>query len=299
VSDGHQLDRRRIRKAFSAAAQSYDRSAALPREIDNRMRERLEYLRVKPRRVLDLGSGTGYGARMLAERYPECEVVELDAAFAMLRASARQQPWWRRARMPFASARTARVCGDMEHLPFADRSFDMVWSNLVLHWTDAPQAALAEMRRVLSPGGVCLFSTLGPDTLKELRAAYAEIDHDVHVHGFIDLHDLGDMLVQSRFADPVMDMEVLTLTYPDVRDLLTEIKACGARNAARGRPGALSGKAGFARMCAAYEKHRVDGRIPATFEIVYGHAWRPESERRAPDGRAVIDFHPRRPEGAP
>jgi len=293
VNVGGTLDRRRIRRAFSKAARTYDGAAALPREIDDRMRERLDLLRATPRRILDLGSGTGYGARALAARYAGCQVVELDAALAMLRESARHLPWWRRGLDALGSARTVRVCADLEQLPFADRTFDMIWSNLVLHWTNDPQIALTEVRRVLQPGGVFLFSTLGPDTLKELRASYAKVDGHEHVHRFIDLHDLGDMLVQARFADPVMDMEVLTLTYPDVRSLMRELKACGAGNSTSGRAWALSGKHAFAGMCAAYERYRSAGRLPASFEVVYGHAWRPEAERRSADGRAVIEFHPR------
>ncbi|RPI43792.1 MAG: malonyl-[acyl-carrier protein] O-methyltransferase BioC [Betaproteobacteria bacterium] len=287
------LDKQRVRRGFARAAQTYDQAAFLAREISERMSERLDLLRAVPKSVLDLGSGTGQGARMLRRRYPECVVVELDSAHAMLVRSCRAMPWWQRSVLRLKGERAARVCGDIERLPFADRAFDMVWSNLALHWTDL-RPALAEVYRVLRPGGVCMFSTLGPDTLKELRAAYAAADAHVHVNRFVDLHDIGDILVQARFADPVMDMEYLRLTYADVHILLRELKAASARNANAGRPLGLSGKRTFERMALAYESYRVDSRLPATFEIVYGHAWRPETERRTRGGEAVIQVHPRR-----
>jgi len=287
------LDPRRVRRAFERAATSYDEAAFLAREIGSRMAERLDLLRAAPRMALDLGSGTGEGARMLRRRYPDCTVVELDAAYAMLAQSRRAQPWWQRGLARVRGADLPLVCADIARLPFPPRTFDMVWSNLALHWRD-PEPVLTEVYRVLRPGGVCMFSTLGPDTLKELRTAYAAADAYVHVNRFIDLHDIGDMLVRTRFADPVMDMECLRLTYADVRALLGELKATGAHNANVGRPPGLSGRRGYERMAAAYEMFRVDGRLPATFEIVYGHAWRPEYDRRPTAGEAVVEFHPRR-----
>lgn len=270
----------------------------LAREIATRMGERLDLLRIVPQRVLDCGSGTGHGARLLRERYPGATVVEVDLSVGMLAESARRDSWWRRGLARMTGARPPRVCADMERLPFADARFDMVWSNLALQWLAAPQQALAEIHRVLRPGGVCMFSTLGPDTLQELRAAYAQADTHVHVHRFIDLHDYGDMLVQARFADPVMDMEYVTLTYPDVPALLRELRASGAGNLDPGRPPGLSGKKTLARMQSAYETERQDGRVPATFEVIYGHAWRPEAPRTLADGRAVVQFQSRRPRSA-
>ncbi len=290
-------DKRLLRRRFDRAAPGYDRSAALAHEIAHRMGERLDLLRAVPKQVLDCGSGTGHGARLLRERYPGAMVVEADLSIAMLRESVGQESWWRRGLARMTGASRPRVCADMERLPFADASFDMVWSNLALHWLGPPQHALAEMYRVLRPGGVCMFSTLGPDSLKELRAAYAQADAHVHVHRFIDLHDYGDMLVHAHFADPVMDMEYLTLTYPDVQALLKELKASGAGNLDPGRAHGLTGRRTVAAMQSAYAADRRDGRVPATFEVIYGHAWRPESRRTSADGRAVIQFHPRRGRG--
>jgi len=289
------LDKRWVRRGFDRNAARYEEANFLAREIGMRMGERLDLLRAAPISALDLGSGTGLGARMLRERYPGCAVAEIDIAFAMLAQAQAGASWWQRTLQRLKRDLPQRVCGDIERLPFRDRSFDMVWSNLVLHWTRVP-SVLAEVYRVLRPAGVFMFSTLGPDTLKELRASYGEVDRMGHVNRFVDLHDIGDMVVEARFADPVMDMEYLTLTYEYVDDLLRELRTAGGRNANVDRPVGLSGKRGAARMRAAYEAYRQNGRLPATFEVVYGHAWRPDVERRTASGEAVVEFHPQRGE---
>jgi malonyl-CoA O-methyltransferase len=284
-----------LRASFSRAASSYDDHAGLAQEIAERMLERLDLLKRAPARALDAGSGTGYCARKLKHRYRDCTVVELDFAAPMLQQSRQSAPWWRRQVGALLGEAPALVCADMERLPFAERSFDMVWSNLALLWSASPQQVFAEAWRVLRPGGVYMFSTLGPDTLKELRVAYAAADDRVHVNRFVDMHDLGDALVGARFADPVMDMECLTLTYDEVQSLFSELKKTGSCNVSAGRRSALGGKRAHACCVQAYEELRTAGRLPATFEVVYGQAWKPESARD--DGRAVIEFHGRRSVG--
>jgi malonyl-CoA O-methyltransferase len=188
--------------------------------------------------------------------------------------------------------RFARVCADASALPLRDASVDMVFSNLMLQWCNDPDTVLRECRRVLRPGGLLTFATLGPDTLIELRRAWAAADGHVHVNRFIDMHDLGDALVRSGLAEPVMDVERYTLTYADVRDLMRDLKTIGARNANSGRPRGLTGKGGLARMIAAYEEARCEGRLPATYEVVYGQAWCPaEPARRRTPGEAVVPVH--------
>lgn len=267
------LDKRAVRAAFDRAAAGYDAAAVLQREIGERLLARLDYVRLAPQRVLDLGCGTGFALPALARRYRDATLLGLDVAPAMTRAArGRCQPRW-----PFGlGARFSRcrfVTADAEALPVADRSVDLVFSNLALQWCD-PQRVFAECRRVLRPGGLLLFASFGPDTLKELRAAWTAVDRETHVHAFTDMHDLGDALLQSGLADPVMDMEPLTLTYADVGAVLRDLKGVGAHNLAAGRPATLTGKSRFARFQAAYEQfRRADGRIPATYEVVYGHAW--------------------------
>jgi malonyl-CoA O-methyltransferase len=206
--------------------------------------------------------------------------VAVDIAEAMLRRASRRQGLLRRF---------ARVCGDAAALPFRDGSVDMVFSNLALHWSDAPDQVFAECSRVLAPGGVLTFTTYGPDTLVELRRAWATADGHVHVNHFIDMHDLGDALVRAGFTEPVMDVERYTLTYERVTGLMRDLKAIGARNVNAGRSRSLTGKGALARMTEAYEKCRIEGRLPATFEVVYGQAWRPVGmQRKRVPGEAVV-----------
>ena len=262
------LDKTAVQRAFARAAAGYDAAAVLQREIGTRLFERLALMKLEPRRVLDLGCGTGQLTRLLLKRYRHAETLGADIAPPMLSAARRDGfwPWRRRARW---------LVADAEHLPLATASCDLIVSNLMLQWCN-PDAVFGECRRLLRPGGLLLFTTFGPDTLKELRAAWQATDGGVHVHDFIDMHDLGDALLRARFADPVMDVERLTLTYNDVGGLLRDLKAIGAHNAATERPHALTGKARFTRFKAAYEQFRDrDGRLPASHEIVYGHAWAP------------------------
>jgi malonyl-CoA O-methyltransferase len=281
------IDKQAVRRSFDRAAAAYDAAAVLQHEVCRRNLERLDFIRHQPARILDAGSGTGNAWRGLAARYPGARIVALDLAPGMLRQARTAVPWHQRLlrRLP------ATVCGDLEQLPLARDSMNLVWSNLALQWVNALPQAFAEIRRVLAPGGLFMFATFGPDTLKELRAAQADIDGHTHVSRFTDMHDIGDMLVHAGFVDPVMDMETFTLTYDDVRSLMRDLKAIGARNAATDRPQALSGKNWLAAVTRQYEPMRRAGKLPATYEVVYGHAWRP-LPRLGPGGRPVIDIKP-------
>ena len=287
MSNNTVLDKRAVRRSFDRAAATYDAAAVLQHEVCRRSLERLDVIRHSPACILDAGSGTGNAWAGLAARYPGARIVALDLAPGMLRQARAAAPWHQRLLRLLPAA----VCADLEQLPLASGSIDLAWSNLALQWVNALPLAFAEMRRVLAPGGLFMFTTFGPDTLKELRAAQAGTDGHTHVSRFIDMHDIGDMLVQAGFADPVIDMETFTLTYGDVRALMQDLKAIGARNAAADRPPALSGKAWLAALMRNYEPLRRDGKLPATFEVVYGHAWRPAS-RVGSGGRPVIDIKP-------
>jgi malonyl-CoA O-methyltransferase len=271
------IDKRSARRSFEQAAKGYDLAAVLQREIADRMLERLDYVRLDPRLVLDLGSGTGYAVDGLQKRFRKARILALDFALGMLGQARRKGTWRNRPRC---------VCADAEALPLADASVDVVFSNATLQWCNDIQETFGECLRVLRPGGLLMFTTFGPDTLRELREAWATADGHSHVSPFLDMHDVGDALVRARFADPVMDAERLTVTYQDVRDLMRDLKVLGVHNATTARSRGLTGRRRLAAVERAYEAHRRDGRLPAGYEVVYGHAWSPE--QRPMEGGVAI-----------
>jgi malonyl-CoA O-methyltransferase len=277
-----------VRRSFERAARTYDHNSVLQNEIGIRLLRHLDPIRIDPALVVDLGCGTGAFFDPLRRRFPKASVVGLDLARPMLEAAARRTPWIERTLL---RRRPRLVCGDAERLPFASGSVPFLFSNLALQWT-RPDAVFAEAARVLSTGGLFLFSTFGPDTLKELRTAFASVDRHAHVNTFVDMHDLGDGLVHSGFADPVMEMEVITLEYACVEAVARDLKAIGAHNSLPGRPRGLSGRGRWREVIARYEQERRAGVLPATYEVIYGHAWK-AAPKRAADGRQVIDFRPR------
>jgi len=264
------LESRWVRRSFDRAAKTYDAAAVLHAEVRENLLGRLQLTTLEPRIVLDAGAGTGHASRALRRRYPKAQIVALDSSRRMLQEAARQQSWLR----PFG-----RVCADAGLLPLADGSVDLIVSNLLLQWCN-PDTVFAEFRRVLAPHGLLSFSAFGPDTLRELRTAWNQVDAHSHVHQFIDMHDLGDALVRAGFAAPVLDVERYTLQYLDVRRVAADLKATGAHNATAGRARGLTGARKFAAMQAAYEGFRQDGRLPATYEVVFAHAWVPERSAR-------------------
>jgi len=266
MSDPFDIDVARVRRSFGRAAVQYDAAAVLQSRVRRELLERLDVVRLEPAVVLDLGAGTGHASLALKRRYRSSQVVALDLAEGMLREAGHRQTLLRRFR---------RVCAHAAALPLRDGGVDLVFSNLMLQWCTDPDAVFGECRRVLKPGGLLTFTTFGPDTLHELRRAWAAADERTHVNRFIDMHDLGDALVRAGLVEPVMDVERFTLTYAEVRDLMHDLKAIGAHNANLGRARGLTGKGALARMTTAYEAFRRDGRLPATYEVVYGQAWCP------------------------
>jgi malonyl-CoA O-methyltransferase len=286
----HEALKRAIRRSFEAAAGRYDESAFLQQEVARRLDDHLEGMKIDPGLILDAGCGTGFGLSLLKARFQKARLLGLDLAHAMAaHAQARQAsgPGWRRL---FSREVPARLlCADMERLPLARNSLDLVWSSLALQWVGKPDTAFREAHRVLKPEGLFLFATFGPDTLMELRAASADLDGHQHVNRFIDMHDLGDALVHAGFSNPVMEMERITLTYGALPGLLRDLKAIGAHTVLENRRAGLMGKAEWRRLVDNYERFRRDGRLPATYEVVYGHAWVGRKDRLE-DGRQVIQF---------
>jgi malonyl-CoA O-methyltransferase len=286
-SEAFRLDVRQARRAFERAARAGKDSAVLQREIERRMLDRLDYIRVQPARILDAGCGAGRGLVSLGRRFPNADLLGVDFAQSALRAARRSESRLARAWRSLAGPALTYVCADFSHLPFRSGSVAMVWSNLALAWAADPLSALREIHRVLSPGGLLMFSTYGPDTLKELRSAFAAGSGTSHVHSFVDMHDLGDMLVASGFAAPVMDMETLTLTYADVAALARDLKVSGQTCAGIGRRPGLMGRGVWRRMLESYESRRSGGRLAASVEALYGHAWKGEPREDA-QGRQVV-----------
>ncbi|KAB2927106.1 MAG: methyltransferase domain-containing protein [Dechloromonas sp.] len=251
------------------------------------MQERLDYVTLSPGRVVDLGCSRGGSFPGLAARYPDAELIGVDLVPAMLKVASTPPPVWQRWFGLGRPSGPLRLAADAVCLPLAAGSAGLLWSNLLLHWLDDPLPVMREAHRVIETGGLFMFSTLGPDTLKELRKAFG--DGYVHTQRFIDMHDLGDMLLAAGFADPVMDMEVVTLTYDDLDSLLAELRAAGSGCAMNGRLAGLCGRRTWHEARLAYEKMRQQGKLPASFEVVYGHAWR-AAPKASGDGRSIIRF---------
>ncbi len=262
----HDLSRTRVRRFASRAARDYDGAAWLPRQVASVLMEHLAPVRIQPARVLDVGAGTGICARLLSAHYPSARVTSIDCAAPMLRVARARGPRW--------FSKHSYACGDAESLPVADASIDLLVSSLMLPSCQATDAVLVEFHRVLKPGGLLMFTSLGPDTLRELRAAWRAVDRDIHVHAFIDMHDMGDALLRAGLADVVMDTERFTGRYRDLPALATELKQLGVNNAAWGRPKGLSTAARLAAVADEYEHNRRDTTLPASFEVVFGHGWR-------------------------
>ncbi|MGF6844046.1 malonyl-CoA O-methyltransferase [Paraburkholderia youngii] len=295
-------DSRRLRRIFDRRAATFDEVAFLPREIAQRMRERLDYIKVAPSSVLDAGCGAGEDIPALRARFPEAPVFGADLSHGMLRRALRHDAGdtsWRR----FLPASLGKALGargprfaqaDFSALPFAAGAFEFIWSNLALHWHSRPDLVFPEWQRVLKVNGLLMFSTLGPDTLKELRGAYAEIEaaHGVasrkHVIDFVDMHDLGDMLVEAGFEIPVMDQETLTITYKSPESLLADVRRWGAYPFGRdAHDGALARRLHKALLAALEARRRADGTIALTFEVIYGHAWK-AVPRTTAEGHGIV-----------
>lgn len=283
-NDAYHIDRRAVRRAFSAASSQYDQFAVLQTEVRNQLLERLNWLKQTPQTVLDLGCGTGVASQSLQQRYPKAHVIAMDAAFGMLQQADKQRGLIKK----LLNKGFGRVCADAYRLPFKTASIDLIFSSLMLQWCDPPDAVFAEILRVLKPSGVFLFSSFGPDTLYELRESWATVDQHTHVNRFIDMHDLGDAMMRAGMAEPVLDVERFTLTYPDVMQLMRELKAIGAHNVTAGRSHGLTGSGVLKHMTVAYEGYRRDGVLPASYEVVYGQAWGNDKKTPNTDGEVRI-----------
>ena len=257
------------RRSFEQAAKAYDEAAILQREVATRLVERLDYMLIEPNVILDAGVGTGYCSLDLVQRYPDAHVIGLDIAQAMLE----------QTRFKLNQNKNVNyLASDVENIALADKSVDLIVSSLAVQWCNDYLKAFSEFKRILKPGGCILFTSFGPDALKELRHCWYKVDSDSHVNSFIDMHHIGDALLQAGFENPVMDNETITITYNDVYQIMRDLKTIGAHNVLNGRRHSLTGKKRLQAMVAEYETFRHEGVLPMTYEIVYGHAWTADAE---------------------
>lgn len=296
IRDIYYMDKARVRASFDRAANSYDAAAILQKTVREEMLNRLDLVKIMPEKILDMGCGTGHASLALAKHFKKSQVVSLDIAMAMLKKAQTLSPL-QKAKKWLGISQQQYLCADIEHLPIADNSIGLLWSNLAVQWCNDLDLVFTEAQRVLQPEGLLMFSTFGPDTLKELRAATHIDGEHVSVSRFIDMHDIGDALVRAGFSAPVLDVERYTLTYDDVKSVMRDLKAIGAHNAADGRVRGLQGKGFLKNITEQYEKFRQNGKLPATFEVVYGHAWvnasKTAPKQKMSDGASPITFRTR------
>lgn len=279
AGDDRTYDVAQVKRAFSRSAPDYVAASALQREIESRLLESLDYMddpalqRVPPQVVVDVGAGPGFASAAMRKRWPRAQVIAADMALPMLRESRRHAGWWQQT----LGRDFSRVCADARALPFADHSVDVLFSNLCLQWVDDLPAVFAGFRRVLRPDGMLLVSTFGPQTLIELREAFAAADDNPHVSPFASIAQFGDALVQAGFRDPVLDRDLFVQRHPDLPALMRDLRTIGATNALQQRRHSLTGKQRFAAAARAYEPMRgEDGMLPASWEAIYAQAWAPQ-----------------------
>lgn len=261
----------KISKSFNKHADNYEKNAKVQYEIGLRLFERLDYLKITPRYILDLGCGPGIFTSLLKKKYPKTQIIALDLAFNMLLQAQKKQTW--RRKWPLINA-------DMTDLPFPNGLFDLVFANQTIHWSPPLALVMRELNRVMNSQACLMFSTLGPDTFMELKQAWAQVDHYAHHNLFADMHDVGDCLQGERFLDPVVDMELLTIHYNSVEQLLQSLKLQGMCNINPDRNKGLTSKGASLAFAQAYDSFCTNtGKYPLTYEVVYGHAWKGEQRR--------------------
>ena len=279
-----------VAKSFGQAAMHYDDEAVLQRQTGDELLDRLSLVKLAPKRILDLGAGTGRNLIQLAERYPDAELVAIDIAPAMLKKAKQNfqnamgfKRWLPKQKKP------ALLVGDAENLPLDDNSVDLVFANLALQWCDL-KISFAEIERILRPDGLLMFTSLGPDTLYELREAWASVDNYPHINIFYDMHDVGEAMVNAKLAEPVLDMDRYVLRYDTAKALMKDLKVLGASNVNKGRRRGLTSRLALKQVADHYEKYRDNKMLPASYEVIFGHAWGPidTSQTTDKDGNVHI-----------
>ena len=268
-----------VRNAFNLAAKDYDVFSTLQQVVASRLIESFENIRITPKNILDLGAGTGHGSCQLKKQFKKAQIYQADLSAEMLKES--------RIKAPRFFSRNHFLCADANKLPLLSNSVDLVFSSLMLQWCNDPDAVFAEIKRVLKPGGLFLFTSFGPDTLKELRESWRQADEDIHVNAFADMHDIGDSLIRNGMDSPVLSIENMVVTYDECTQLMRELKKIGAHNVNSGRRKTLTGKQRLEKVITHYESYRQDNKLPATYEVIYGHAWSAETNKKSANIQSI------------
>ncbi len=285
----HHIDKKRAQASFNKASALYEDSAVLQKQVLEEMFLRLKLLKINPNSILDLGCGPGNAGPELKAAYKPHDLIYLDFAYDMLRkAEEKNRDHFLKV---FSSKTTQRfICADMEAIPLAENSVDMVWSNLSLQWCNDLDQVFTQIAKTLTHNGLFIFSTFGPSTLHELRISLASFSQYSHVNQFIDMHDIGDALMRCGFSDPVLDVDVYTLTYSTFKEIMYDLKQIGARNALQGRAKGMTGKGFLYQLEKLYEAYRADEKLPASYEVVYGPAWK---VNKLLDESSIVKFYPK------
>ncbi len=282
IVDPHAFSKVQVREAFNKAASHYDQFAIVQQEVCTRLLERLDYIKIQPKKILDIGAGTGQATEVLAQLYPKADVFALDIAQQMLlnnrhKVKKNTTAIKKIQQLIVPTSKIHYICADADYLPFADASVDMIFSSLTIQWCTDLNHLFHEFRRVLKPGGLLMFTTLGGQTLHELRASWSAVCDKVHVNQFVDMQDIGDVLQAVQMDVPVVDVETIVINYQSVRQILVDLKGVGAYNQNHGRASGLMGKNRLKAMYQAYEAYKIDQAYPVSYEVVYGHAWNPQT----------------------
>jgi malonyl-CoA O-methyltransferase len=271
IDKSYEVDASKVRYAFNGAAKNYDANALLQKTVANRLIESFEHIKITPSFILDLGSGTGYGAQLLKQQFKKAHVYQADLSTEMLKGS--------RKKSSRLFSKNHFLCAHAERIPLPNNCVDLVFSSLMLQWCNDPDAVFAEIRRVLKANGVFVFTTFGPGTLKELRECWRQVDDEIHVNAFTDMHDIGDALIRSSLEAPVLSIEDIVVTYDECKQLMRELKNIGAHNVNLGRRKTLTGKKRLQKVINYYETFRHNSKLPASYEVIYGHAWKPAIDK--------------------
>jgi malonyl-CoA O-methyltransferase len=270
------IDKNFKRKVFNRSAKSYDDFSSLQDKVSDRLFDRLDLIKTIPNFILDLGCGTGRNGLILKKRYENLKLINYDFAEQMLFKALEKHN--NILVNPLNKNKFSYICGDMEQLTFKDNLFDLVWSTNTLQWCNDLTGTFNNIKSILKPGGLFIFSTFGPRTLYELNNITTKLSKFPQGINFIDVNNINNLLLVNNFVAPRLDTEIYCLTYNNIRNLFLDLKSIGATNGFINKKNSLSGKHYLNMIAKQYEEYKVEGFFPATYEVIYGHAWNTKNE---------------------